>query len=472
MQLDGARTDVVVVGGGMAGLTAATYLARSGLSVAVLEKASALGGRASTQLDGGYAFNRGGHALYARGAAASVLQELQVAYTGGSPSGPFALLGGRLYPIPTSLRALLRTRLLGLRDKVEVARFFMSVPAMTPAALARVSAAEWIEGRIHRPRARLLVASLARTALYSASLDRASAEVLVERLQLALKGSVIYIDGGWQSLVDGLRGAAEAAGARTIAGARVQAVEHETGRVPTVRLVDGSALRARAVVVATGAQDAARLLGDAAPALRRAVDAGDPAEVACLDVALSRLPSSRYPVIQDLEHARFFSIQSLFARVAPPAGALIHTVKQLRSDRSSEPRQDEQDLEELLDLAEPGWRGLVVRRSFLPRIEAATILPTAGEGGLAGRPGHRVAGLGTIYLAGDWVGPQGYLLDAALASARRTAELVREDLRPPEAARRAEPAEHDADRSVEQPAVEQRVHEMVQEQEIEGSVRR
>jgi hypothetical protein len=44
-------------------------------------------------------------------------------------------------------------------------------------------------------------------------------------------------------------------------------------------------------------------------------------------------------------------------------------------------------------------------------------LPRADEGGLAGRPGVALPGCPCVFLAGDWVGPQGMLADAAAASA-------------------------------------------------------
>jgi hypothetical protein len=60
----------------------------------------------------------------------------------------------------------------------------------------------------------------------------------------------------------------------------------------------------------------------------------------------------------------------------------------------------------------------VIARASLPRIAAVGWLPTAAAGGLAGRPGPSAAGLAGLYLAGDWIGPAGFLADASFASAR------------------------------------------------------
>ena len=54
-----SKWDAVVVGGGHNGLTAAAYLARSGLSVAVLERRHVIGGAAVTEeLVPGFRFSR------------------------------------------------------------------------------------------------------------------------------------------------------------------------------------------------------------------------------------------------------------------------------------------------------------------------------------------------------------------------------------------------------------------------------
>jgi hypothetical protein len=87
-------------------------------------------------------------------------------------------------------------------------------------------------------------------------------------------------------------------------------------------------------------------------------------------------------------------------------------------------REDERDLEDLLDAMQPGWRDVLVKRQFMPRIEAAGALPTVKDGGFAGRPGPEVPGIANLYLAGDWVGPEGFLVDASIATAHRAAQMV------------------------------------------------
>src|SRR4051812_30745218 len=97
------RTDsIVVVGGGLAGLIAATKAALSGLPVTLLEKASAPGGRAATQLRNGILLNLGPHALYRSGTLAQTLKTLGVAVTGRIPggSGGYALYRNSLHTLP------------------------------------------------------------------------------------------------------------------------------------------------------------------------------------------------------------------------------------------------------------------------------------------------------------------------------------------------------------------------------------
>jgi len=412
----------------MAGLTAASYLARAGVGVTIFEKAPYLGGRAATRELDGFLFNRGGHALYTGGAASRIVEELGITYDHGIPKDTFVLQGGKPSPFLADPLGLLRTDVLDAGDKLALVRLFVALGATKPRALAKTSIQELLDLKVRRPQLRRLMTALARTFVYSTALDLVSAELFVEKFQRSLRHPVHYIDGGWRTLVDGLRAAAERRGARIVSDAHVEGVELGDGHARGVRLRDGSLVPASAVVVATSPRDANMLVdGGEHPATRQIVDGLIPARIACLDVALSRLPVPDRPIVQDLDGPRFMSAQSVYSRVAPEGAALIIAFKQLDPRHAGDPREDERDLEDLLDAAQPGWRGALVRRQYLPRIEAVGALPTAREGGFAGRPGPRLTGVNNLYLAADWVGPEGFLVDASMASAHRAAELVLKD---------------------------------------------
>ncbi len=417
------RPDVVVVGAGVAGLTAAAFLARAGAAVTVLERSQHIGGRAATRDEHGFSFNRGVHALYTGGAASSALAELGVTYGFGIPKATFGLHDGRIHTVPMSPFGLLRTDLLDLGGKLEFMRFLAGLGRVQPHTLAHRSVHDWIDDSVHRDGVRRILTAFAYTFVYSSALDLVSAEVFVAKLKRSLKHPVHYIDGGWQTLVEGLRHAAEQAGARIEHAAPVHAVEHVGKVARGVRLQDGRTIPADSFVLAVTPNEAASLLGDP-PDLRAMVDSLLPAPVACLDVALTRLPVPEHPIVWDLDGPRFLTAQSVYARVAPAGGAMVHLFKQLDPRHPSDQTTDQRELEVLLDAAQPGWRELVVKRVFLPRINAVGALPTAGMGGFAGRPSVQASGIANLYLAGDWIGAEGFLVDASIASAKEAAHAV------------------------------------------------
>ena len=416
---------IIVVGGGLAGLASATYLARGGRAVTLLEKAATLGGRATTDYRGGFALNRGAHALYSGGPMSDVLGELGVAYRAGIPRHVLARDARGLHRFPTTPLQLLRSRWLDGGDKREIAAFFVRLAVVSPAAHAHQSMAAWIAEVVRRPVPRRLVTTLARVQAYSSALDEISAGLMLARLQQSSKHPVQYVSGGWQTLVDGLRGAAVRAGVDVRPGSSVERIDTAGGVATGVRLRGGSYVAADHVVLAVAPGDAGRLLGEAAaPRLARLLATTIPGDVAALDVALRALPSRANAVVFDLDHARFVTVQSPVADLAPAGGAVVHAFTQPDHRVAANPTADRAMLEGLLDETQPGWRDLVVEARFLPRMSASSTLPLLNRAGDIGRAAHRSEDLPNVFFAGDWVGPRGYLADASLASARETARLL------------------------------------------------
>jgi phytoene dehydrogenase-like protein len=414
----------------VSGLATAALCARHGWRVTLFERASAVGGRAATRVEHGFSMNLGAHALYLGGPAARLLRELGVAWSGRSPSlrSAIALYRGDECLLPAGLTSLVATSMMSPSAKLEAARWMGRLSRLDPAPFAGLTLEAWLSSSVTHESVRDLLRALVRLSSFHDDAERIGAGAALAQLRVASAG-VAYLDGGWQTLVDGLARAAVEAGARLVPGVQVAAVEHDvTAR--GVRLQEGTRVPARAVIVATppgsarelvraGARDGAS--PDAWPLL-------DDVRVACLDVGLARLPRSERTFALGVDVPLYFSVHSTWGRLAPPGSALVQTMKYL-APGEHDGAAVESELEALVERMQPGWRRELVVRRYLPQMTVTHAAALAALGGLEGRPTAAWPRIDGLYVAGDWVGPRGMLLDACMASARAAADAAAPDLR-------------------------------------------
>jgi phytoene dehydrogenase-like protein len=441
---------IVVVGGGIAGLAASIYLARQGRPVTLFERRRDLGGRAVTHIRQGFRFNLGPHAIARGGAAWSVYRELGIPARGGHPAiSGLALLNGSRYRLPVGLFSVLTSSLLDGKGKVEAAGFLLRLGRMKPSLYASMTVRQWLDGNIRNERLRQVIESYIRLATYSAAAGEQSAGHALARLQLVSRGTV-YLNEGWQKIVDALHSHAVAAGVRFVTSSHVVRVVHDdaVSGIEIGELEISNRRDTRSIALPESAdlrESGARILATAvllavSPLAARTMTSGldwpemKPVTAACLDVALSKLPEPRQTFAIGIDRPLYYSVHSRWAQLTPRGGALVHVAK-YRSDgvaaaddeldssgRGSVASDDERELEALLDDLQPGWREVVVHRRFLPSMTVSNALVTPQ----AKRPDVRTPVRG-LYLAGDWVGDDGLLSDAALASARAAAKAILAD---------------------------------------------
>jgi phytoene dehydrogenase-like protein len=421
--------NVIIVGGGLAGLSAAVFLARAGRTVTIFERRRYLGGRAVTHLRHGYRFNLGPHAFYRNGYGWNVLRELGIPVRGGVPKARgIAMLGDKRYRLPSSLWSLLTTSLLGLKAKAQFAILLIRIWRIDPKPYAAMTVREWIDANASDESIRQLLEALFRLATYSDRPDIQSASAALAHLRLALRG-VVYVDEGWQKIVDSLHSAAVAAGVNFVSSSRVVRVHHANGAVSGVELggLEADVRNDTMAMVMPDMSDPDKGTSIPADTVILAVDPATVRELvpeldwpettavtaACLDVALSKLPNPRNLFALGIDQSLYYSVHSAWAQLTPKGGALIHAAAY--GDGT------EQELEELIDEMQPGWRDLIVHRRFLPAMTVSNAL--AEPAGKTQRT-RATTSLSGLYVAGDWVDEGGILSDAAFASARAAAKAI------------------------------------------------
>jgi phytoene dehydrogenase-like protein len=376
-------SQITVVGGGLAGLTAAIECAEGGAQVRLLEAHDELGGRARSA-EGQYKANLGPHALYNDGLLWQWLAERDLL-----PAHVRPPLGGarfrwegtiqRTPPLGT-MPAILRLR--GRRAPIDTDFRSWATTHTDERTAAMLSSAAGVYTYYHDP-------------------GELSAAFVWERtvrlfLSTAPPRTVVrYASGGWSGLVAPLE--------RRL---RDLGVEAQTGhRVDT--------LPEPPVIIATELAQASELLGGGEP-LR-----GLSGRTVCLDVGLSRRRGDPW-IVSDLDESGWIGRYSTSDRmIAPDGHELIQTQMPIRPGESAD--QAGVRLERLIDQSYPTWRERETwrRRQVMDARSGALDLP-----GSTWQDRPAVDRGDGVFLAGDMVAAPGLLAEVSMSSAIQASRLA------------------------------------------------
>lgn len=378
-QQNGSKGTITVVGGGLAGLTAAIACAEGGRGVRLLEAHDELGGRARSKA-GPYKANLGPHVIYKDGPFWEWLEErdLLPAYAGPPLSGiRFRWRGkARRTPPLASVPAVLRLR--GREAPTDVDFRTWAAAHSDERTAEMLAAAAGVYTFHHDP------GELAAAFVWEHSV----------RVLLSPPPTARYLIGGWSALVGSLTARLRRLGVEIETGHRVEAPPEPPA------------------IVATELDQARALLGDDSLAW----PAGD---TVCLDLGLRRRRGDPF-VVSDLDEAGWVERFSAADPSLAPAGEeLVQAQMPIRPGESADAAGLR--LERLLDAALPAWR----ERETWRRRQAMTARSgPLDHPGKSWRDRPAIERGDGLFLAGDMVAAPGLLSEVSWASAVEASRLA------------------------------------------------
>lgn len=257
-----ARCDVVVVGAGLAGLTAADRLTRAGLEVIVIESSDSVGGRVRTDQVGGFLLDRGFQVLNTGYPAARRILDLDALDLREFRRAALLYVDGRRVRIGDPRRELLAlpraatAPIGGLRSKAALAAYAgatVGLPARLVKSRRDLPAVDhWARRGLRGPAVDRLLRPFFSGVVLEEQLTTSSRFVDL-MLRMFARGSSAVPAGGMQQI-------AEQLASRLPAGSihlQLPALGVEAREVAT----DAGTVAARAVVVATDVDSADELIG-------------------------------------------------------------------------------------------------------------------------------------------------------------------------------------------------------------------
>ncbi|QWG39185.1 FAD-dependent oxidoreductase [Bacillus mycoides] len=414
------KFDVAIVGGGLAGLTASIYLAKEGRKVVVLEKSSRFGGRAMTINKNGIYMNLGAHALYRGGEAFLTFNELGMNLTGGMPSTKaHGIWKDDVYTIPTDFRSILSTPLLSWSAKIQFSRLMIHLGKLDINMIPKMSLSVWAEKEIQDPMVRNMFYALCRTTTYTYAPTMQLASSVLKQIQLSMKEGVLYVDGGWETIITNLRGIANTSGVQFLAKKHVLKIEHCEGK-QRIHCFDDEVFEAGAVIVTTPPKEACKIIkGTEGTSLQKWSEQSIQVTVAALDIGLKRLPNPLHHFALGLDQPIFFTNQSRAAKLSEDGALVVSLIKYHNPMLEINHFHDDQEqLENTIELLHPNWKREVVAKQYLPKITVVHDFPHIDR---VEKPGPNIPEMPGVYVAGDWAGHDEILADAAVASGKRAA---------------------------------------------------
>jgi len=354
---------VVVIGAGIAGLTAAVHAHQRGHQVVILDRSSKIGGRGTSEISKSTPLDLGPHLLEKGGPTwkiAKTLSRMRPKTRPLTPESCAIVIDGERNPLKPSLRERAG---YGLTVQ-DIASLRKGVHTNNPLQAKRIDAIRWLT-----------------------SWSEEDAEIFKRRVSAFLKGKLHTVQEGWGGIVGRMSVALEEVGVPIEGSARVESIDLEN---KGIRIKNGPLIPYDYIILAADAKSAEQIL------LASDIESGFKAR---------RKQAEVLDLVMESDSMRPFRCV-----IESPNNAMVGITR--GGKKVIQAVSFNSGLTEFLDRYAPGWKKHVTSRRFSEKVTVFDIPQSE-------RPSFDLHYSRGILLAGSWVDSEYWLADAATDSGIR-----------------------------------------------------
>lgn len=423
--------EAIIVGGGLAGLTAAAMLAKQGQKVLVLER-GILGGRAVTLNLKGFKFNFGAHAIYGRDTSTLRILEkelgIDIGWRDFNPQKAKYDLGSTMTDVPANIAGLFRTRILNNANKVKFTYEIFKTLIGTEKGNPRISIKKWMEDKQVSEDVQEMMLTLASSNFFTRDPEKIPSDVFFNYYQrlFSTNKPVTYIEGGWQALIDEFVRVIEENGGEIKTKSKIIRVKTEGDQIVGVETTKET-FKGSSFIFCIPPAELSKVFEETKIEYILKHYAGYEASyVFVYDIGLKTRIDAPYTYIYDKKNKIFITDISYYDEsCVPEDGQLLQAISYLRQEDlgNKEALNGHQEkIEQLYDKHFPGWREELVVPRISKRASAQEIKWTMNQQALPiFLPDYR-----NLFFAGDWCQAKGQLSELSFSSAYEASKLVLE----------------------------------------------
>ena len=425
--------DVIVVGGGYSGLTAAAILAHNGLKVEVLEATGHLGGRSAFDRKDGFLVDYGIHfnSYGSQGPAAKALRMIGHEIEFISPGKPMLFKDGEFTRMPTGVGSFFANSFISSWEKFLIGHGVRRIFLRSTTKLADVPLKDALPGMDKEP-VREFFRYLSGLGLVAPDIEVASTGEFIKFLRRALKAreQVSLPKGGTSQIINALSKKISENGEIKL-NSRVKALDVVDGKVKSLKVKD-STVSAPVVLHSAPVQGLPDLVGDSLPVrYLKQCSSIIPTAGLSVDLCLNQVVSDLDGfIITDEPFAIGAVTSNIDPTTAPEGKQLITFCNPLPFDLMHDRARVDEAQDKLMSLLERMFPGImddvawerVLRLKMIDGFE-----PRIGQT-IKDRPAIKVPYVENLFLAGDAVAVEGRGGDVAFQAGMESAAQVLEFL--------------------------------------------